>query len=425
MLDYNTVQNFIVALLIGGLVGVEREKRKTGKDHTGIGGLRTFIFFSELGAVAAWLTLQFQTPFIFISALFVVALLVSAAHFSEAKSNPDAVGLTTELAALNVYLLGGMVMLDSSELAVCLAIVTAALLAYKQPLHALVGRLGWDDIFIILRLLIASFIVLPLLPDRPIDPWAAINPYRLWLFVVLISSLSLVGYVATRLLGTGKGAALTGVTGGLVSSTAVTLSFAKRSVDETHLAHIEALSCGITLAWAVMFLRILTEILLVNPTLISSIWPPFVVMAGISSLIAFWFYRQSAAKHTHQFDKEDEVPLRNPFSLRSAIKFAIFFAGILFVVKIISHTSPAKGIYLVSALAGLTDVDAITLSMAEYAKRGAVRVAMNAILIASITNTLVKLGIVTVIGSSSLRCRLLFSTFLIIAGGAGTLVFLM
>ena len=147
-----------------------------------------------------------------------------------------------------------MVMFGERELAIALGVVTAAVLAYKQPLHGFVDKLGWDDVYAGLRLLIATFIALPLLPNRTIDPWGALNPYELWLLVILISSLSLVGYVLTRWLGPARGTALTGLTGGLVSSTAVTLSFAREARDNAQ--NVAALACGILLAWAVMFFRV-------------------------------------------------------------------------------------------------------------------------------------------------------------------------
>jgi uncharacterized membrane protein (DUF4010 family) len=162
--------------------------------------------------------------------------------------------LTTEVAAVIVFLLGAMIMLGYEELAIGLGVITAAVLAYKQPLHGFVEKLGWDDVYAGVRLLIATFIALPLLPNEPIDPWGALNPYKLWLLVILISSLSLVGFVLTRLLGSARGTALTGLAGGLASSTAVTLSFAKEGRDKPQMAN--ALACGILLAWAVMFVRI-------------------------------------------------------------------------------------------------------------------------------------------------------------------------
>ena len=222
-LDVSTVRNFGTALLIGALVGTEREKRQSAEAEAGIGGLRTFVLLALLGAVAGWLADALHMPALLVAVLIVVGAAVLAGYVLAARVDPASLGLTTESAAITVYLLGAMATLGYRELAVALAIVTAALLAYKQPLHGLVEKMSWDDIFAGLRLLIATFIVLPLLPSRSVDPWGALNPYSLWLLVLLISSLSLVGYVGSRWLGADRGIVLTGLTGGLVSSTAVTL----------------------------------------------------------------------------------------------------------------------------------------------------------------------------------------------------------
>ena len=249
--------DFATAILLGALVGIEREKRKEEEEETDhIAGLRTFILLALFGAAAGWLSQTLSTPWILAAALLIVGALVVAGYFVTARSSQDGKGLTTEIAAVVVFLLGAMVMLGYSALAIGLGVVTAAVLAYKQPLHGFVEKLGWDDVYAGLRLLIATFIALPLLPNEPIDPWGALNPYKLWLLVILISSLSLVGYVLTRLLGPSRGVALTGLTGGLVSSTAVTLSFAQDARDHPQMAN--ALACGILLAWAVMFVRVLS-----------------------------------------------------------------------------------------------------------------------------------------------------------------------
>src|SRR5947207_9866420 len=216
-LDVSTVRNFGTALLIGALVGTEREKRQSAEAEAGIGGLRTFVLLALLGAVAGWLADALHMPALLVAVLIVVGAAVLAGYVLAARVDPASLGLTTESAAITVYLLGAMATLGYRELAVALAIVTAAVLAYKQPLHGLVEKMSWDDIFAGLRLLIATFIVLPLLPSRAVDPWGALNPYSLWLLVLLISSLSLVGYVGTRWLGADRGIVLTGVTAWLLS----------------------------------------------------------------------------------------------------------------------------------------------------------------------------------------------------------------
>ena len=416
--DLVDVRNFAIALAIGALVGLEREKRKLAEGNIGIGGLRTFILFAAIGAIAAWLTRELATPWVFVAALVTASIGIVTGYLVHVRSQPDSLGLTTELAGIAVLLLGGMAMVGRPELTVGLAIVCAAVLAYKQPLHGLVEKLGWDDIFAILRLLIASFIVLPLLPDVPVDPWQALNPYKLWLLVVLISGLSLVGYLATRWLGAHRGTALTGITGGLVSSTAVTLSFARRSRDQDGGASVDPLASGILLAWSVMFARVVVEVLVVYPALVPQVLVPFTAMAIAAAAFALFYYRKGSAQ-----SGERDVPLRNPFSLTSAIKFAAFFAVVLLVVAFVQARFPGEGMYVLAALTGLTDVDAITLSMAQYAAGGGdASTAVGAIVTASLANTVVKGGIVAALGAPALRWRALAGMAAILAAGVGALL---
>jgi uncharacterized membrane protein (DUF4010 family) len=165
--------DFATAILLGALVGIEREKRKTEEEETHrIAGLRTFILLALLGAAAGWLSRTLSTPWVLAAALLIVGAFVGAGYVITTRSSRDGKGLTTEVAAVVVFLLGVMVMLGHRELAIGLGVVTAAVLAYKQPLHGLVAKLGWDDVYAGLRLLIATFIALPLLPNEPIDPWA-------------------------------------------------------------------------------------------------------------------------------------------------------------------------------------------------------------------------------------------------------------
>jgi uncharacterized membrane protein (DUF4010 family) len=320
------------------------------------------------------------------------------------------------VAAVLVCLLGALATMGQPPLAIALAVVTAAVLAYKQPLHGLVGRVGWDDVFAGLRLLIAAFIVLPILPDRAIDPWGALNPASLWRLVLLISGLSLVGYVATRWLGEGKGRALTGLTGGLVSSTAVTLSFARESRDAGGAGPARGLAGGMLLAWGIMFVRVLIEVFAVNPPLVARVVVPFAAMAGVAGGFAAWlaFRRGHGNAETR---RENDVPLKNPFSLTSAARFAVFFAIVLVVVKVAQQHFHDTGLYVVAALAGLTDVDAITLSMAEQGRSGDATVAVGAIVIAALTNTLVKGSMACVLGGRGLRRHVIPATISILAAG--------
>jgi uncharacterized membrane protein (DUF4010 family) len=416
-LDLTTLRDFGTALLIGALVGIEREKRKSAESEPGIGGLRTFVIVALLGAMGGWLAGALQTPAILVAVLAVVGTAVIAGYVLAARTRPDSLGLTTEIAAITVCLLGAMTTLGYREIAVALGIITAAVLAYKQPLHGLVEKMDWDDIFAGLRLLIATFIVLPLLPSRAVDPWGALNPYSLWLLVLLISSLSLVGYVGSRWLGAERGIMLTGVTGGLVSSTAVTLSFARQSREDGRTKTAHTLACGLLLAWCVMFGRVIAEVLVVNRALVVRVLIPFIAMGAAAGIAAAILFQRSASARDSTAVKTQEVRLRNPFSLTAASKFGAFFAVVLLVVKFVQMRFPGEGLYMVAALAGLTDVDAITLSMAEYAKSGDAHVAVNAIVLATLTNTAVKGGIVTVLGAGALSRPVLVATGAILVAG--------
>jgi uncharacterized membrane protein (DUF4010 family) len=414
--------DFATTILLGALIGIEREKRKAEEEKTGhIAGLRTFILLALLGAAAGWLSRTLSTPWILAAALLIVGAVVVAGYFVTARSSQDGRGLTTEIAAVVVFLLGAMVMLGYETLAIGLGVVTAAVLAYKQPLHGFVEKLGWDDVYAGVRLLIATFIALPLLPDQTIDPWGALNPYKLWLLVILISSLSLVGYVLTRLLGASRGVALTGLVGGLASSTAVTLSFAKEGREKPGIAN--ALACGILLAWAVMFVRVLVLVAVVNRALLAPLLVPFLVMAvTVGVFAAFYYFRDGSTEK--RASAKGEVDVKNPFSLMAAAKFGALFAIILLVVKIVQQTMPPSGLYAVAALSGLVDVDAITLSMAELAQSGEAHTAVIAIVIASLSNTLVKCGMAFVVAGFALGKPLFMATIATLLAGLAAAIFM-
>ncbi len=421
-MDYTPFRDFFIALFIGALVGIERERRKAS-DGSEIRGLRSFILIAEAGAISAYLSLQTAMHWIFPVALIAMVLVLLAGYWLAKRPAEGAYGLTTEIASVVVFLLGGMALTGHSAMAVALAIVTSVILAYKDPLHGLVANIGTDDLYAILKLLVATFIVLPMLPDRTVDPLGALNPHKLWLLVIFISSISLVGYVAIRWVGQQRGAALTGLAGGLVSSTAVTLSFAKSSREAGEKHGIGGIFCGILLAWAVMFVRVLIEVAVVHQPLVREIVYPFSAMTIAAVALAALAFRRNSSKGPSP-DRTGEVPLKNPFSLTSAIKFAAFFALVLVVVKLAQRYLPGTGMYGVAALAGTTDVDAITLSMAGFARDGGdSTIATIAITIAALVNTSIKAGIVATLGSAALRTRVLLGTVVILVAGGLALFF--
>ena len=340
MLDMDAVQSFVTALAIGALIGLEREKRKIDEqDESGM-GLRTFILVALVGAVGGWLARSLEAPGYMLTALGAVTATIVAAYVMGGRGQVEAQGITTEVAAIAVCMLAGLTMLGHRELAIMLAVVAAAALAYKRSLQSMVEKVSWDDVFAGLRLAIATFVVLPLLPHGAIDPWGALKPYSLWLLVILISSLSLIGYVATIWLGHQKGAAVTGLACGLVSSTAVTLSFSRQSRDADNRIPDFALASGILLAWGIMFVRVVVEVLVVNASLVPRLLIPFVAMGVTSGALAWLFAVRGGGQ---QATTTREVPLKNPFSLTEAIKFGAFFAVVLLVVKLVQQYFPGEG----------------------------------------------------------------------------------
>jgi len=423
-LDLTEIQNFAIAILIGALIGIEREKRRD--TEVTIGGIRTFVLLAMLGAAGGFLSAQFATVWPLLVVLAVAGLTVVAGFLIDAEERKGPIGLITELAAIVVTLLAGLTTLGQPALAVCLGIIVAALLAYKQPLHGLIERIGWDDIFAGLRLLIASFIILPLLPDRTVDPWDALNPRSLWLLVVMISGLSMVGYVATRWLGPGRGTIVTGLTGGLVSSTAATLAFSRQSRESQGPGAARMLAIGTLIAWTVMFARVLVIAFAVFPALLRQLAVPMAIMglANLASVtVLYWLHRQSQKTPKSDPNGAGDIAVTTPFSLTQAVKFGLLYAVILLLVKIVGDFDRQEGLYLVAGLAGLTDVDAITLSMAQYARGGAGAIATIAIVIATLANTAVKAGMAGVIGSADFRRPIFVATALIGAAGCSAILF--
>lgn len=415
------LQDFGAALLIGVLIGIDRERKKEVDDARDIAGLRTFILLALAGAVSAWLAMQ-VSPWIFAAMILVVGAQVIFGYFAFTRNN-ESYGITTEIAAIFVFLLGGCAVFGYRELALGIAVIMSVALAYKPALHDMVSKLRPDDIHAGVKLLIASFIVLPLLPNQTIDPWGAINPNRIWWLVILISGLSLVGYVATRWLGTQHGNALTGLFGGMVSSTAVTLTFAKRSVDASRQQHqgealYKSLAAGVLLGWAIMFVRVVAAVSIVHRPLVAHLALPLAAMGLLVAAAALWYWYRSRQS---QSTDDEEVPLKNPFRLLPAMKFAAFFTLIELVVKLVKTYISEQGFYVVAAIAGLTDVDAITLAMSQYASEGGqTHIAVAAITIAIISNTLVKCGLVFCLGSRALAWRLASVTVAVVAAGVAT-----
>ncbi len=414
-LDIALLWSFAIALFIGALIGLERERKLERSPHQ-FGGLRTYILIAEAGAIAGWLSLVLDTMLIFVGGILGVSAFIGVAYYLQSRHSDTMPGLTSEFAGLVTYLLGGAAVMGMQEIAVVLGIATSAILAFKENLHDLVHGMSREDVSAILKLCFATFIVLPLLPNRPVDPLGVLNPYMLWLLVILISGLSLVGYIAVRVLGENRGMALTGLFGGLVSSTAVTLTFARRSLDPR--ARPDALALGVLLAWSVMFVRVVVEVAVVHAPLLTTVAPLMAVMFVVTLIGAATFWLRGRREPASSAPVPEDVPLKNPFNLTSAIQFGVFFAGVLLLVELARSYVDEEWLYAVAAPAGSTDVDAITLSMADQSRRGLdPAVATGAILMATVFNTLVKTGMVFVLGGRVLARRLGIVAALVCASG--------
>jgi uncharacterized membrane protein (DUF4010 family) len=422
-MDFRLLQAFGTALFIGALVGTERTQHRQG-EPAGFAGLRTFILFAELGALLAFLSGQLKSLVPFSLGLVCVTLVVTAAYAVQRWTRETDIGMTTEVTAIVVYVLGGLALMDQAVLAVALAIVTAALLATKKALHEGIARISHVELMAALRLLFASFIVLPILPRRAIDPWNALSPYKLWLIVVLISALSMVGYVTVRVLGAARGVIVTGFFGGIVSSTAATLTFARQSRETDISSH--AISGGILISWTVMFLRVLGLIAVLRWSLVSRVAIPLLLMSLLGFLLCGLAMTRTRRVLGHKAVLAREATFTNPFSLVSAIKFASVFASVLLATKLVNRYAPGAGIYWLSAIAGSTDVDALVLSLVELGKNdGAINLMLaRGTLIAAVANTVMKFVLALSLGTRTLAKDLSISTALLVSTGLVSVFFI-
>ena len=408
---------FGIALLIGVLIGLEREYARLREEVKSFAGVRTFPLIALLGCSAALLAeLTGAVTFGIMASL--LAVLIAIAYAFDAREGR--VGVTTEVAAMVVFACGALCYWDRLDLAAALAVVTFGFLTLKPQLHGFAQRISSEDLYATLKFAIISLIVLPVLPNQTYGPppFDAFNPYNTWLMVVFISGISFLGYVLIKIVGSRRGIGLTGLLGGLVSSTAVTLSFSERSQDHPDLARPFALA--ITLAWTMMFGRIVIEIAVLNQALLSILWLPMGagMLAGLVFCVFYYFGQRT--------DEGSDMELANPFELGTAIKFGLLFAVILVVAKAAQFYFQEAGLYAAAAIAGLADVDAITLSMAELAgSQGGITTstAARAVVLAVISNTIVKGGIALSVGSKTLR-RALLPPFLVILTTSSVVAFL-
>ncbi len=383
---------FLVALAAGALIGLERQQDLSVEGKTGIGGVRTFPLIALAGAMSAFIS-QTLGVWPIIATLLILGVLLAVAYEKE-WGRKDPRGIITPLAALITFLLGVLALLPALPLdaphryllIVGSAGVVMALLSLKERLHHVVQQVSDDDIYATAKFVILALVVLPLLPNRTFGPLNVLNPFHTGIMVVLIAGISFLGYLCTRIIGSNKGLATTGIVGGFISSTAVTISMATQAGEHPRLALPGAMA--ILGASSTMFARMLVIVSLLQPDLFLMLLMPLGGMAVCGYVMSFLLYGQAQRTPADGPD----VSHRNPFELRPALGFGVLYAGVLFISKAAQTYLGDQGLYASSLLAGTTDVDAIMLSIVRLRQDGLQALtAATAITLAAMTNTIVKL----------------------------------
>lgn len=404
-----------VALALGLLIGTERGWKEREIPEGGrTAGIRTFGLIGLLGGLGGLLGQAFGAL-----ALGLVFLAVAGAvMIAREQALPESgdLGLTTEIAALIAFALGALAVHGEVAVAAAGAVATVTLLSLKPLLHGWLRKVEERDLFAGIKLLLISVIVLPALPDRGYGPWQALNPYEIWLMVVLIASLSFAGYLAIKLTGARHGILLTGLFGGLVSSTATTLTLAHLAREHRGYALSAA---GIALASAVMLPRMLVLVAILNPALLPGLLMPAGMMLLVLGAAAAWLTRGSRDAGPVSGPK-----LHNPLELRTALFFGLVLAAVMLAATALHEWLGARGVYLAAAVAGVADVDAITVSLARLAGDATGTTPLQrGIVIAAVSNTLFKGILASVIAGRAMAARVLPAMLAAIAAGiAGMLL---
>jgi uncharacterized membrane protein (DUF4010 family) len=399
MSDYITeFGNLLVALAIGLLIGVERGWAERGVEEGGrVAGIRTFGLISLLGALWQLLANDSNSP-LAVWAFLGFSLLLAVSSYLEIQKDGDR-GITTPVAALIAFALGALAMTMHAKLAMAAAVITTILLGLKPILHGGLRKLEFHELSAALKLLLISCVMLPILPDRTLDPWETFNPYEIWWVVVAISAISFTGYFAIKLAGPSRGILLTGLFAGLVSSTAATLSMSR--MGKTHPSLQKLLAAGVTMASTTMFLRILLIAGFLQPALFKPLAGPLILMA-VSGYGAVW----ALVRNSRGMVIEETVDLKNPFEFGMALRFGALLALIMLLTKLLQTAYGSAGVFIMAGISGISDVDAITISLARMPRTDySVPLFTLAIVFAVMVNTLVKAGLaVSIAGGLMARC---------------------
>jgi len=399
-----------VAAGLGMLVGLQRER--AGSE---LAGIRTFPLISLTGFVCAILGQHFG-GWVVAAGFIAVAALVLTGNLLRMRDPQTDSGITTETACVLMFGVGALLVAAPLSLGVAVGAGTAALLHFKSQLHGISGKLSDKDAKLIMQFALIALVILPALPNRAFGPFEVFNPYKTWWLVVLIASISAMGYVALKLLGARVGSILGGLLGGLISSTATTASFARRTKESPGADGVAAVV--IAIASTVSLARVLTLAAFIAPASLREMGPPLGVMLALMALISIGmiiFTRSS---------KQEMPEPGNPAELGSALIFAGLFVVISFAVTATEHYFGNEALYVVAAVSGLTDMDAITLSTAGLVQKQTLDVdtGWRLILLAMLANIVFKFATMLGLGTRGLWVRSLPYFGITLIAGVGVLL---
>jgi uncharacterized membrane protein (DUF4010 family) len=366
----------VVALALGFLVGLERESAKIETHKLVLGGVRTYPIISMYGFGSAWL---YQIGVTFMLPAGLLSLTVLAAIAYTAKIRTEHHGITSEVSALLTFVVGALALLVDIWIAMALGIVNAMLLSEKAKLESFVEKLDKVDFLAVLKFLLVTLIVLPVLPDQEFTRFK-LNPASIWKLVILVSSIGFIGYALSKRFGSRVGLWLSGLLGGIVSSTAVTIAMGRMAHRDAGQA-VYARQASI-LAGSVMYLRILAVVAVVSPAIVSLVWWKFVLLALVGALLSL-----SRKKIVGQSATRGVPGLQNPFEISPALLFAALFVLLTIATDLVKAYAGTAGVISLAAVVGVTDIDPFILSIVQGSDVGLI---VSAILVAMMSNTLVK-----------------------------------
>jgi len=423
MLEFSVFYRLAAAIGIGLMIGMQREHRYSDEPDKHPAGVRTFTLVGLGGAMAAYLTDLMQSPAPFISGFVVIGLLLMASHITFGflrRETTDVAGITTSVALVVVYLLGGLCWYGKLLESCIIMIVILWVLTAKQQLHNFAKRLSREDILATVKFAVISGLVLPFLPNQAYGPpgLQVLNPHTIWMFVVFISGIGFVGYVLIKLVGPGKGIWLTGLLGGLASSTALTLNLASRSRDNVDYAN--NFTMGIVLSWSVMYIRLYLICVVLMPKLAGVLAVPLLVPVVPSLGYAMYLKVKDGREH-HAHSAE----FSNPFHLLPAIKFGFIFTVVMFLANAARVYLGSGALIACSFLGGAAEMDAVAFSLIDMNLKAGLdaRSLVLALLFASLANTVTKGCLVYFLGASAMRKPIVPAVVVICAATVGLIGF--